>query len=76
MDMIQRIIDLRIDHDESQRELGEKIGWHRVQIAKYENRTNTPSIAFLEAICKHYHVSADYLLGLPQDLDWPRVPRR
>ena len=36
--MIQRMIDVRIDHDESQRELAAAIGYHQVQIARYEPR--------------------------------------
>lgn len=72
MDIMQRIIDQRTDHDETQAELGIAIGFNRVQIAKYENRTNDPPIRFLKAICEHYGVSADYILGLPKGLNWPR----
>ena len=70
--MIQRMIDIRIDHDESQRQLAAAIGYHQVQIARYETGHNTPPIAYLVTFCQHYHVSADYLLGLPRGLDWPR----
>ena len=38
--MIQRMIDVRIDHDESQRELAAAIGYHQVQIARYETGHN------------------------------------
>ncbi len=70
--MIQRMIDVRIDHDESQRELAAAIGYHQVQIARYETGQNTPPIAYLVKFCQHYHVSADYILGLPRDGQWPR----
>ena len=70
--MIQRMIDIRIDHDESQRQLAAAIGYHQVQIARYETGHNTPPIAYLVKFCQHYLVSADYLLGLPRGLDWPR----
>ena len=40
--MIQRMIDVRIDHDESQRELAAAIGYHQVQIARYETGQNSP----------------------------------
>jgi len=70
--MIQRMIDVRIDHDESQRDLAAAIGYHQVQIARYETGRNSPPIEYLMKFCKHYHVSADYLLGLPKGLDWPR----
>lgn len=45
--MIQKKIDVRTDHDETQRELTKAIGYHQVQI-------------------EHYHVSADYILGVPR----------
>ena len=70
--MIQRMVDVRVDHDESQRGLARAIGYHQVQIARYETGVNTPSIDYLLKFCQHYHVSADYLLGLPKGLDWPR----
>lgn len=72
MDMVQRMIDARMDHDETQQQLAKAINFNRVQLAKYENRTNIPPIAYLKAICEHYHISADYILGLPRGLDWPR----
>lgn len=70
--MIQRMIDTRKDHDESQKKLGEAIGWHRVQIAKYERGINTPSIEYLVKFCEHYKVSADYILGIPKGYEYPR----
>ena len=70
--MIQKMIDVRTDHDETQRELAKAIGYHQVQIARYETGKVTPPITYLEKFCKHYGVSADYLLGLPRDLKWPR----
>lgn len=70
--MIQRMIDIRHDHDESQRELAKAIGWHQVQIARYETGKVTPPINYLAAFCQHYGVSADYILGLPKNLEWPR----
>lgn len=70
--MIERLKATRIDHDESQETLAKEIGYHRVQIAQYENGKHTPSIDYIIAFCNHYHVSADYILGLPKHLNWPR----
>lgn len=72
MDLMQRIIDARIDHDETQTALGKAIGFNRVQIAKYENRTNEPPVRYIIAVCRHYGISADYILGLPKGLKRPR----
>ena len=54
------------------RELAKAIGYHQVQIARYEKGKITPGISYLVEFCKHYQVSADYLLGLPKGLNWPR----
>lgn len=70
--MIDRMIAIRTDADETQTDLAKAINFNRVQIAKYENGTNTPGINYIIAFCKHYGVSADYILGLPKGLDWPR----
>lgn len=72
MDMISRMIAVREDHDETQAALAKALGVNRVQWAKYENRTNDPPVRYLLAFCEHYKVSADYLLGLPRGLEWPR----
>lgn len=34
--MIQKMIDVRTDHDETQRELAKAIGYHQMQIARYK----------------------------------------
>lgn len=70
--MIQKMIDVRHDHDETQRDLAKALGYHQVQIARYEKGKVTPPISYLQLFCKHYNVSADYLLDLPRGLTWPR----
>ena len=34
------------------------------------------TIGKLKALCLYYHVSADYILGLPKGLDWPRQEKK
>lgn len=70
--MINRMIEVRKDHDETQKQLADAIGWHRVQIAKYELGINTPGIEYLIKFCRHYRVSADYILGIPKGYEYPR----
>lgn len=70
--MIQRMIDTRNDHDESQRDLAKAIGYHQVQIARYETGENKMPIDYIIKFCNHYRVSADYILGLPKGYQWPR----
>lgn len=70
--MTDRMVAIRTDHDESQRTLAKAIGFHHVQIARYETGVNTPSIEYLVKFCEHYRVSADYILGIPKGYDYPR----
>lgn len=68
----KRIHELRIDHDETQEQLAIIIGVNRKQIARYEKEEQEITNSKLMKICLHYKVSADYILGLPKDLNWPR----
>ena len=72
MDIVQRFIYTRKDHDETHLQLEKAIGVHHVQWANYERRQNEIPTRYIIAFCEHYGVSADYILGLPRGLDWPR----
>lgn len=65
--MINRMINCRVDNDETQDDLAMAIGYNRVQISRYENGKNTPTIDYLIKFCHHYKVSADYILGIPDN---------
>lgn len=67
-----RIRELRTDHDETQEQLGLLIGVSRKQIARYEKEEQELTVNKLIKLCLHYKVSADYILGLPKGLHWPR----
>ncbi|MGG1663850.1 helix-turn-helix domain-containing protein [Brevibacillus sp. NRS-1366] len=58
------IKELRQANNLQQEELAIKVGVKRVTISKIETGANAPSIELLYNICKHFNVSADYLLGL------------
>ena len=49
---------------ESQASFAAAIGINRVQYAKYESGTNSPSVDALIRICRVHACSADWLLGL------------
>ena len=58
-----RLKELRAQ--ESQASFASAIGVNRVQYAKYESGQNSPSVEFLERVCRAMPgVSADWLLGL------------
>ncbi len=64
-----RLKKLRKERGEQQVDLAAAIGIAQTQISAIENGKQGTSFDKLAAICQHYNVSADYLLGL---IDEPR----
>ena len=65
-----RVKKLRKASGEQQKELAEAIGATQATISDIENARKATSFDRLAEICRHYNVSADYLLGL---IDEPRA---
>ena len=64
-----RLKKVRKARGEQQVDLAAAIGIAQTQISAIENGKQGTSFDKLAAICQHYNVSADYLLGL---IDEPR----
>lgn len=62
-----RVKKLRKARKEQQVELAKAIGATQASISDIENGRRTTTFDRLAAICKHYNVSADYLLGLTDE---------
>ena len=60
------------DTDTNITDLAEIIEVNRRQITRWQNDEAEMGIYKLKKICEIYNVSADYVLGLPKGLDWPR----
>ena len=67
MTYVKRIRDLREDHDYTQAYVGSVLGTTQSMYARYERAANELPIRHLIALCKLYHVSSDYILGLSDD---------
>ena len=66
-----RIIrDLREDHDLSQAQIAAILGSTKNQVGKYERGEQEMPIKHLITLCEYYHVSADYVLGLPKNMPY------
>lgn len=72
MDKLTTLSNTIKDHDETQQILADKIGVNRNQVRRWINGESEMGIYKLKAICEYYNVSADYILGLAPDMDWPR----
>ncbi len=56
----------------TQTELADKLNMTQRKISYLETGETGPSIEDLRTICLYFHVSADFLLGLPENLPYPK----
>lgn len=77
MEIFERIDALIEDNETSMTDLAKIIGVNRKTLYRWKTEA-LPEMGIykLKALCEHYGVSADYLLGLPQGLNWPREEKR
>ena len=68
MDYIKRLRDLREDRDKTQQEIARVLGTSQTMYARYERGANELPIRHLVTLCRYYGVSADYLLGLKDEM--------
>ena len=55
----------------TQTDLANAIGVTQRKIFFLETGASEPSLRDIVAICRYFSVSADYLLGLPRDMEFP-----
>lgn len=72
MDYIDRLTELRQDKDINQKEIAGILNVKQAAISKYELRQREMKINDIIKLCLYYHVSADYILGLPEGLPYPK----
>ena len=73
MDIVQkRIKELRQDKDLKQKEVADKCNITQRKVSYIENGTTEPNLEDLRALCRLFNVSADYILGLPDNLPYPK----
>ncbi len=63
---------LREEHELNQTELGKKLSMTQRKISYLERDQYEPGLQDIQAICAFFHVSADYLLGFPKALPYPK----
>ncbi len=60
----QRIEDLRIDNDLTQKQVADLLGCKREVYRRYEKGVRDIPLSFAITLSKYYNVSLDYLVGL------------
>ena len=68
----EKIRLLREEKELNQTELGEVLGMTQRKISYLECGRYEPSFDDLRALCRYFQVSADYLLGFPKNLPYPK----
>lgn len=64
--------DLREDKDKTQAEIAEMLKITRPQYHLYESGKREFKLQHIQTLCKYYNISADYILGLPNNLNYPK----
>lgn len=67
-----RIRALREDNDLYQKDIAELLQTSQSYYAQYENNKRKIPTEHIVKLCLYYKVSADYILGLPDDLPHPK----
>lgn len=67
----EKIRLLREERELNQTELGEAVRMTQRKVSYLENNKYEPSLEDLTALCRFFHVSADYLLGFSNPLPFP-----
>lgn len=55
----------------TQKDLANALGVTQRKISFMETGTTEPSLKDITALCRYFNVSADYLIGLPKNMNYP-----
>lgn len=72
MTIQERLTGLREDRDLKQDQIAKILNVQQSAISKYEKGKANYKIEDIVKLCLFYNVSADYVLGLPQGLPYPK----
>lgn len=72
MNYEQILKELRTDKDLFQKDIAKILNTSQSYYAQYENGKRPLPIEHLKTLCLFYGVSADYILGIPKGLDYPK----
>ena len=68
----EKIRLLREEKELNQTELGKGVNMTQRRVSYLENDKYEPSMDDIRAFCKFFNVSADYLMGFPKHLPYPK----
>ena len=62
-----RLKEIRKDHNDTQEMLAAKLGFSLATVRKWEQGLSEPNLDTICRICRMYHITSDYLLGLSDE---------
>lgn len=71
MDYRQKFYNLRIDNNLTQQNVADICGVSDATVGHWENKKRDMRVDSIIKLCHYYKISADYILGLPKDYDYP-----
>ncbi len=71
MKYFERLKELREDCDKKQSEIAEILNTTQSYYSQYELGKRQLPLEHLKTLCLFYGVSSDYILGLPDNLEYP-----
>ena len=63
---------LREEKELNQTQLGQAVNMTQRKVSYLERDRYEPSVEDIRALCRFFDVSADYLLGFPKNLPYPK----
>lgn len=72
MDYRQRFKELRIDRDLKQQDIAKICNLSDATVGHWETLKREMTVECIVKLCKYYRVSADYILGLPEGMPYPK----
>lgn len=72
MQYFERLRQAREDADKTKTEIASLIRVGQSYYSKQERGDKPFQIDQIVKLCEYYGISADYILGLPKGLEWPR----
>jgi len=67
MDVVYNLKKFRTDNKLSQEDVAEVLDITQQQYSRYEVGINEIPVRHIVTLCKHYRISADWLLGLKEE---------
>ena len=69
----ERLKELRLDKGLRLKDVADAVNLSIRAISNYEQGIREPSLSILKDLCRFFNVSADYLIGLTDELIWARI---